>query len=272
MIFLRSCLHRKLTFNADGLKWRERVKKFLPESLSRSRSQSQPRSRSRSLSPASSSVSSALSAKRPHTAQHSSSKSVAFTLSPQSSQTLRLHRSAHEQQAEEEARKEEEVPALSEEQLATLRPVLNRRRSSSDPPSSKSVSRRRKREIETPPESEDEVEVLPDRFDTQGRPVGGGGTSGAMRWRQGAFESRPRNGKGLHSSGAWAVGGTDGDVVQKIASDIEGVISGQSSWKSLLKDVVGAVQEVQHGGDSRRIENSDDDDYDDRRRRRRKSR
>ncbi|GKT45059.1 uncharacterized protein ColSpa_05240 [Colletotrichum spaethianum] len=94
-----------------------------------------------------------------------------------------------------------------------------------------------------------------------------------MRWRQGAFENRPRNGNGWHSSGAWAVGGTDDDTVQRIASDIESMVSGQGSWKTLLKDVVGIVQEVQHGGgQSRRIEETDEEeDYHGRRRRRRRS-
>lgn len=108
--------------------------------------------------------------------------------------------------------------------------------------------------------------MLPDRFDPQGRPLG---STGALRWRQGAFETRPRDGSGWHSSGAWAVGGTDDDAVQKIASDIEGMISGQGSWKNLLKDVIGVVQEVQHGGQSRRIEERDEEEGHHNRRRRR---
>lgn len=122
--------------------------------------------------------------------------------------------------------------------------------------------------MEFPVDSDSEVEILPDRFDSQGRPLNR--SSGAMRWRQGAFESRPRNGNGWHTSGAWAVGGTDDDAVQKIASDIEGMISGHGSWKTLLKDVVGVVQEAQHGG-QRRIDDVDNDEERYGRRRRRKS-
>lgn len=211
-----------------------------------------------------------MSEKRAQVPRHSSSKSVTFIpLSPQSSQTLRRHRLEHEQHAEQEAKREEEPPALSEEQLETLRPVLNRRRSSSDPSSSRPLAARRKRELDSP-EPSDEVEVLPDRFDSEGRPLG---SAGAMRWRQGAFETRLRHGNGWHSSGAWAVGGTDEDMVQRVAGDIENMISGQGSWKSLLKDVVGIVQEVQQGGQSRRIEDTDEEeDRHGRQRRRRRRR
>ncbi|KAF6801185.1 hypothetical protein CMUS01_15482 [Colletotrichum musicola] len=245
----------------DGVKWRERARKFIPPGLlAQYRFQSQPPSRS--PSPSVSSVSSVGSRRRP---SHSASKSVTFIpLSPQSSQTLRRHHLEQEEHATEEAEKEKEPPSLSEEQLATLRPVLNRRRSYSDPSSSRSLGARRNRGGESPLNSDSEVENLPDRFDSQGRPLG---STGAMRWRQGMFEYQPRSGNGWHSSGAWAVGGTHGDAVQRIASDIEGIVTGQTSWKSLLKDVVGVVQDTQ--GHHGRIDDGSDEERPRRRRRRR---
>lgn len=71
--------------------------------------------------------------------------------------------------------------------------------------------------------------------------------------------------------GAWAVGGTDDDVVNKLVGDMEGLLSGRKHWTDVIQDVVQEVLPVGRLNDVER-DNYDDDDNDRRRRRRRKRR
>lgn len=135
------------------------------------------------------------------------------------------------------------------------------------------------------------IEVLPDRFDSQGKPLDARGRR-IPQWtsRQGDFEYRsPKGQQGWNARGQWAVAGTDGEAVEKIVEDLQGVLAGRrSSWLGLARDILGGGL-LQQGGASegndggggegrRRIErdayDDGEDDYDDgqRRRRRRKRR
>ncbi|KAK7923005.1 hypothetical protein PG985_007076, partial [Apiospora marii] len=153
-------------------------------------------------------------------------KSVSFIpLSPQSSQTLRK---LHEAQD---------------------------RHSDSDLSSDRTLSHRRGRRRDPDLSSEEnDVEVLPDRFDTSGRPLEPGDPG---RWtsRGGSFEYRPRD-RGTQMQGAWGVGGTDADMVNRMAESVGSLLEGKSGLLGILGNVIshlpksdgvrGAVEDAKH--------------------------
>ncbi|KAK7952286.1 uncharacterized protein PG986_008014 [Apiospora aurea] len=141
-------------------------------------------------------------------APRSRSKSVSFIpLSPQSSQTLRKHHDSQEQ------------------------------RSDSDPSSDRSLTHRRGRRQDTDPSTEgNDVEVLPDRFDTSGRPLE---PDDPRRWttREGNFEYRPRD-RGTQIQGAWGVGGNDAEMVNRMAESVGSLLEGKSGLLGILGNVI----------------------------------
>jgi hypothetical protein len=207
-------------------------------------------------------------------------KSVVFIpLSPQSSRTLARHRQEQEKRAAEGEEagqaKEDEMPVLSDQQLASIRPSLFRRRSS-DPSSNRPIIQRRRARGNNNPlsDADSDVEILPDRFDSQGRPIGRSrGDGAAWNERHGTFDFYPRNrgDKDWGMTGAWSVGGTDSESVEKIVRDVEGVLQGKSgSWGGLIRDVLGSGLAGLSGGRERGyIEDVDDREKLDRRRKRR---
>lgn len=99
-----------------------------------------------------------------------------------------------------------------------ISPIHNRRRRrrrNSDPSSNRPNSptqhrRRRKNASRSPSPSSSEVEVLPDRFDKNGRPI-----------RRQIEEGPPS------------------EMAERIAMSFEDVVGGKKSWKDLLSDVIG---------------------------------
>lgn len=93
-----------------------------------------------------------------------------------------------------------------------------RRRRNSDPSSDRPhhSSKYRRRSRSPSPVSEDEVEVLPDRFDDDGRPL-----------------------NGSRSRGVGAKGDGQSEMVEKLASDFGAVMEGKKSWKDMLAGLVG---------------------------------
>lgn len=175
-------------------------------------------------------------------------KSVIFIpLSPKSSATLRRH---HESQAtksetedvvsdSDDNRKRGKKPADGE-------PDKPRRRRNSDTSSDRpSASSRRSRDKEATSETDDEdaIEMLPDRFDAQGRPLDGSGSSrgGGSEWhsRRGDFEYRsPRGANGTQMRGEWGVAGADAEAVERIMRDVTGVLEGRGSWMGLIGGIL----------------------------------
>lgn len=234
---------------ADGLRWKRRTRKLRTRDSDSTISQS-----SDDAAAAASTVGASTSA----------SKSVTWgALSPKSSATLERHRLAQEKQAAEEAEAAalRDAPlTLSAQQLATLRPALSRRRSS-DPTSNRPVVRRSHPDSDS--DSDSDIEVLPDRFDPNGRPIDGRRLGPPQSYhRSGTFEYRPRRGGDLDVRGAWGIAGSELDdpVVRRIVGDVEGVLSGQKRWTDLLQDVLAA----------RGTQSDHDEEEDDRRRRRRR--
>lgn len=169
-----------------------------------------------------------------------------------------------------------------------------RSRRLSDPSSDRRRRPRRTARSYTPDsDEEDVIEVLPDRFDAQGRPLDGRSRSvvapgGRLHSRRGEFEYRPPRpgGGGLNVRGQWGVAGTDERQVERIVRKVTGVVEGRESVLGLLggllsgklledSDSSGEGDEGRTKGKRRRREAIEDRyDYDDdrgeRRRRRRR--
>lgn len=112
-------------------------------------------------------------------------------------------------------------------------------------------------------DSDSEVESLPDRFDDEGRPLDrhdGYTGKGKGKWtnRSGQFERKAQTPGDFSVRGAWHVGGTDGESVERIAKSVTGALDGTQSWMGVIGEVLGGAAGNQAGG--RRIEDDDDDE------------
>lgn len=237
-----------------------------------------------------------------------SSKVKFGPLSPKSSQTLRRHHEdtgEHERNADNalgpDAPKVDSDPPYPTTSSADMpmpahdsQSQRTRERSDSDPSSNRQPALRRRRKraekrSDNPGHAqEEEVEELPDRFDSSGQPLEGssrGSARGDSGWtsRRGEFEYRPRGGgsgdRNVHMQGSWGVAGTDGDAVNNIARSVGDVLEGRQGWMGLLGDVLGSFGgsgDALDGHDRSRgdhgIEDRDRDRNDHKQRRRRSSR
>lgn len=79
----------------------------------------------------------------------------------------------------------------------------------------------------------DEVEELPERFDEEGRPLGG-----AVSSRSDRMHSRRGEFIGPGMVGQWGVSGTDQEAVDRIVRNVTGVLEGRGSWLGLLGGIL----------------------------------
>jgi hypothetical protein len=168
-------------------------------------------------------------------------RSVTFIpLSPKSSQTMERHKRGQMVAQEAEAKDDDGSEASPEQGLLSRPPILRRR--SSDPSSDRPlISRRSARGHDSGiSDSEEEVELLPARFDDHGSPLDGS-EPGRSRWtsRRGEFERRPRHPGDWNARGTWQVGGTEAETVERLARTMTDVIDGRQSWLHLLGGVIG---------------------------------
>lgn len=187
-------------------------------------------------------------------------KSVIFIpLSPKSSATLRRH---HEKQAtrsedgdaasESDGNNRGRGKGLVDDDDDDDEPARPRRRRDSDPSSNRPlVSRRRPRDAKSATSDDDDddeevIEMLPDRFDAQGRPLDGSASTplssrGGPQWhsRRGDFEYRsPRGASGTNMRGEWGIAGTDAEAVERIVKNVTGVLEGRGSWMGLISGIL----------------------------------
>jgi hypothetical protein len=182
-------------------------------------------------------------------------KSVTFIpLSPQSSRTLLAHRQGTQAERDDKETDDNKNPPSSPfppltsshaddpvDDQAAPRHARNISRRLSDPSANRPPNSRRRPRGDASPDSnpdEDDIEVLPDRFDASGRPFDTGGATGRGRGlhsRHGDFEYRsPRRANGWNTRGQWAVSGTDGEAVERIVQGMTGALEGRGSWLGLL--------------------------------------
>ncbi len=198
-------------------------------------------------------------------------------LSPRSSVTLRRHR--QEQEAAKSGN--EDNTSDSEDERPSCRdrkgkaPDMDLDRDVN--PMDMNVSRRRNRSSSQggsqDSDEEEVIEVLPDRFDAQGRPLDGfGRRSQGWTSRRGGFEYRSPRGPGVPSMrGEWGVAGTDSEAVERIVRNVTGVLEGRASWLGLLGGLLsGSLLQGPEEGDRGSQGRIEDDDDEDRRRRRRR--
>lgn len=146
-------------------------------------------------------------------------------------------------QAEAAAKEREaavEDPSDQEMELVLARPSSRRRRFS-DPSSERSMVRGRQLdEDDYDSESDDDVEYLPPRFNSNGRPLEGGRAASQPRrsTRRGVFERRPTHPGDWDVRGAWQVSGTEAETMDRLVQNITGVLEGRKNWVGLLQDVI----------------------------------
>jgi hypothetical protein len=175
-------------------------------------------------------------------------------LSPQSSQTLLRHRATKSRE-----NVDDQIDAADDNNSAVV-PASRRfrkRRRNSDPSANRPVVGRPRNGLaesdRSSSGSEDEVEVLPDRFDTSGRPIDPNAPSSSRsararpRWteRHGDFEYRSPRPGGMQARGMWSVGGTDPDQVERMMQDVTGIIGdgppkGVTGWIGLAGRLLGS--------------------------------
>lgn len=186
-------------------------------------------------------------------------KSVVFgPLSPKSSMTMKRHRAEAKAKEEKERKEQEEHDMLQGLVPAKPRPKPDAALSLSD---DESYFTRRRRHWDDDSSSDEPVEVLPDRFDKDGRPLNERSTR-KRGWtsRKGDFEYKPKRRDDWDIKGAWQVAGTDGEAVDQIVRGVTGALEGKGGWLGILGNVLGGLQQLEpreaidegHHGERRR--------------------
>ncbi|KAI3396907.1 hypothetical protein diail_11520 [Diaporthe ilicicola] len=198
-------------------------------------------------------------------------------LSPQSSQTLLRHRAT---KSRENVDDDGGVADDNDSALVPAPRRFRKRRRNSDPSANRPAVERHRNELpesdRSDSASEEEVEVLPDRFDTSGRPIDPNAPSssrsarvrGGWTERRGDFEYRSPRPGGTQARGMWSVGGTDADQVERMMQDVTGIIGdgppkGVGGWLGLAGRLLGSGILGAHGlpGSHDEEHDSVEDDY-----------
>ncbi|KAJ9157169.1 hypothetical protein NKR19_g3807 [Coniochaeta hoffmannii] len=214
-------------------------------------------------------------------------------LSPKSSQTLKQHRQEtaqdhhhHHPDSESEESDDEPTPDSDTSSQHQLIPSPGQHSSLSRPRSRRLSDTSHNRPYARDSDGDDDedvIELLPDRFDSQGRPLARPPIN-RMYSRQGDFVYRsPRGREGWNVKGRWGVAGTDDRQVERIVEKVTNVIEGRGSVLGLLGGILsgsllesgGETEDEGRGGERRRrLRDREEEgyDYDDRGERRRRRR
>ncbi|KAJ4396451.1 hypothetical protein N0V93_000670 [Gnomoniopsis smithogilvyi] len=178
-----------------------------------------------------------------------------------SSQTLLRHRKSRSgDKIDQDLGEDSNAHSAGNEDSAVVpQRRFRKRRRNSDPSNDRPlVSRHRDGPVESDRSSsasEEEIEVLPDRFDPHGRPINGLGSRQQRGWteRHGDFEYRnPRPG-GTQVRGTWGVAGTDPEQVERMMQNVSGVLAGDmprgvTGWLGLAGKLLGGVMAPEEMG------------------------
>lgn len=160
-------------------------------------------------------------------------KSVAFSsLSPQSSRVLRQHR-RHRTRSPRSGSKPQD--------FHDSEPLARRRRHSSGPPAARQMAH------DDSTDSDSEVEYLPDRFDSHGRPLSPSARKPGWTQRSGQFHRKPRRPRDWNVDGGWHVAGTDREAVERMAEGLRDVVDGRMSWLGLIGGVMEGLEDGRGG-------------------------
>lgn len=120
-------------------------------------------------------------------------------------------------------------------------------------------------------QEDDTVEVLPDRFDSHGRPLDKRSSGRTWAARHGEFEYKdPQKNNGWHVQGQWGIAGTDADRVQHLAEGVREILD--SFGGNHRTGVLGVVSGVLEGVNNASHLLADDGDDDRKRKRQSKER
>ncbi|CAI6097624.1 unnamed protein product [Clonostachys chloroleuca] len=112
-----------------------------------------------------------------------------------------------------------------------------------DPSSERRIVRRPSRKSRSPAsESDDDIEVLPDRFDDDGSPVSEHRPrrSHHRNSRSADYHHRSRHPDEQDRRGSWQFGGADPQLMDTVVRGVTSVMEGKKDWVSLLGDVLGS--------------------------------
>lgn len=154
---------------------------------------------------------------------------------------MKRHKKEHELRSESDSSESEDGFRGKRRENQFNRSSRHRRQSSDTThdrsPNRGQETRRRRRHRS---DSDDEIEDLPDRFDSHGKPLDGTRDSRrALTRRSGEFHRSADRPGGLNVHGAWQAVASDPEQIQKIVSGVTGALSGRRSWVSVVGDVLG---------------------------------
>lgn len=179
---------------------------------------------------------------------------------------MEVHRRQQEQAANAETSSQEEYDFLGGQDGR----VAHRRRSSD------TTHDRPRGRGSHDTDSEEEIEDLPDRFDSQGGSLDRRSAShGGWTSRSGTFQREPQRAGDWDVRGAWHVGGTNNDAVERLAHGVTNALDGRGSWMQVIGEVLGgdALGANPNGqGQQPRLEDGRDGEHGEGGRRRRRRR
>lgn len=180
-------------------------------------------------------------------------KSVSFgPMSPLSSRTMEQHHLSHAEHMAAELAAENAAAKATADDEHNARDyflhdpstrgsgVVHRRSSdpSSDRPPLRSHDGGRDLAVSNP---QDDVEVLPDRFDAEGRPLDGrpatSDRAGGWTTRSGEFARRRQRPGDWGVRGSWQVGGTDPEAVERMAQGMTSALESRGGLLRFIGDV-----------------------------------
>ncbi|EGX92309.1 hypothetical protein CCM_03681 [Cordyceps militaris CM01] len=160
-------------------------------------------------------------------------KSVSFIpMSPKSTRTMEMHRRQQELAGDGDISTHEDGISANDPDRSVAR---------QRPLSDITHNRPRSRGRSLDSDSDEQVEEIPARFDDQGSPLDGRSAS-HKRWRSlsGEFQSKPQRPGDWDVQGAWHVGGTNQEAVERLALGVTNALEGRGSWMQVLGEVLGS--------------------------------
>ena len=150
-------------------------------------------------------------------------------MSPESSKALHQHRHNRSRSPRRRTRTKD---------FSDSEPIVERRRRQSV-----GLPTARRRAFEQGPDSGSDVEYLPDRFDSHGRPLSPTGPEVGWTERNGQFRRVPRHAGDWDVGGGWYIGGTNKDMVEHMAGNLRDVMDGRMSWLGLVSGMLDGAEE-----------------------------
>lgn len=106
----------------------------------------------------------------------------------------------------------------------------------------------RRKGFEDDTDAESDIEDLPDRFDSSGRPLSSAEPDAGWTSRSGQFRRKPQRTGDWDVGGRWHIGGTDKEVVERMAGNLRDVVDGRMSWLGLVSGMMDGREDGREDG------------------------